>query len=72
MPSSTRSRVREVHAREISRSQFQLDLKKSEPERTMSGVGGVEVTSPLLDQGFSPVTFTTGTDGAMGTVEKKR
>jgi len=23
-------------------------------------------------QGFSPVTFTTGTDGAMGTVEKKR
>jgi len=25
-----------------------------------------------VPQGFSPVTFTTGTDGAMGTVKKKR
>jgi len=39
----------------LPRSQFQLDLKKSEPERTMSGVGGVEVTSPLLGQWCSMV-----------------
>ena len=28
--------------------------------------------SVYIAQGFSPVTFATGTDGAMGTVEKKR
>ena len=27
--------------------------------------------SVYISQGFSPVTFTTGTDGTMGTVEKK-
>jgi len=28
--------------------------------------------SVYVPQGFSPVTFATGTDGTMGTVEKKR
>jgi len=28
--------------------------------------------SVYVTQGFSPVTFATGTDGTMGTVEKKR
>ena len=28
--------------------------------------------SVYVPQWFSPVTFTTGTDGTMGTVEKKR
>jgi len=32
-------------------NQFQLDLNKPEPELTMSGVGGVEVASPLLGGG---------------------
>ena len=71
-PERTMGRVNMVE-RKISIARQTVQHRSLIPQYTRSICHKCGIAqSAYVAQGFGPVTFTTGTDGAMGTVEKKR